>query len=146
VWARRSIDGRFAIILETSVAEIFESSERLRMLNFVSKAEYWAAEDAGMLSITRFDPSHFQIKNIQDAIVIYRLNGLSGKEILEAGGSRVLDYIFPTNRCVNINPLEGFHGGPQGRRYDKVQRYEQIYGEIGKSSGVLADKSFDVVF
>src|SRR5262245_1417999 len=119
------------------------------MLRIVKKTEYWAAEDAGMLDRTIFDRSMFQIKNIQDAILMQRLDGQSNKDILEVGGghSRVLDYLAKSNRCTNIDPLEGDHGGPKGTGA-RQRTYTQLYGEIGTdaSKALLQDASFDVVF
>src|SRR5262245_26755004 len=116
------------------------------MLRILPKTEYWAAEDAGMLSRTRFDPTHFTIKSIQDAVLMIRLDGVSDLDILEVGGghSRVLDYFCERNRCTNIDPLEGYHGGPTGQR--SGIKYKQIYGEIGKTSGTLEANAFDLVF
>src|SRR5262249_17734325 len=102
------------------------------MLRIVKKTEYWAAEDAGMLDRTIYDRSMFQIKNIQDAILMQRLDGQVDKDILEVGGghSRVLDYLAQFNRCTNIDPLEGYHGGPKGVGV-RPRAYTQVYGEIG---------------
>src|SRR5262249_2556416 len=53
-------------------------------------------------------------------------------------------YFCKRNRCTNIDPLEGYHGGPRGQRTGI--KYKQIYGEIGKTSGALQDSAFDLVF
>jgi SAM-dependent methyltransferase len=116
------------------------------MLKLIDKAEYWAAEDAGMLKHAIFDPSHFQIKNIQDALLLHRLRHVTGQDIAEVGGghSRVLGYFCKSNRCTNIDPLEGQHGGPAGQKADVP--YRQVFATIGDSREVLQDGSFDLVF
>lgn len=116
------------------------------MLRLIDKAEYWAAEDAGMLKHAIYDSGHFQIKNIQDAVLLARLHDVADKDVVEIGGghSRVLGYFCKANRCTNVDPLEGLHGGPKGQK-EKVP-YRQVYAEIGNSKGVLPDQSFDLIF
>lgn len=116
------------------------------MLQILNKVDYWAAEDAGMLSRTQVDHSYFTIKTIQDAVLLHRLDGISGFDVLEVGGghSRVLDYFANSNRCTNVDPLEGHHGGPSGQKI--YTSYKQIFAEIGSSESIIPDSSFDIVF
>ena len=117
----------------------------------MTKEDFWAAEDAGMLNLSRFRRAHFSIKNMQDAVVLHRLGALRDKDIFEAGGghSRVLGHYCRNNRCANIDPLEGEGGGPTRRKVlsrHHFEPYRQIFASVGRSSSVIAEGSCDVLF
>jgi cyclopropane fatty-acyl-phospholipid synthase-like methyltransferase len=116
------------------------------MLRVVTKDEYWHAEDAGYAERTANNSGFFQIKNIQDVVLLSRIDGIHGKQVLEVGGghSRVLSYLSATNDCTNVDPLEGNDGGPAGQLAAELG-YKQIYALIGSSHDVIADSTFDLL-
>src|SRR5215831_17113500 len=116
------------------------------MLRVMLKTDYWVGEDAGLLQYTKFDPTHFSIKTMQDVVLLNLLHQTEGKDILEVGGghSRVLGFLSERNRCTNVDPLEGEHGGPKGQPGELP--YRQLFAVVGDSSGVLPNNAFDVVF
>lgn len=116
------------------------------MLRIMTKAEYWAAEDAGMMR-GPIDWSTFNIKQMQDAVLLHRLIDMADRDILEVGGghSRTLPHLCERNRCVNIDPLEGYGHGPVGQTPTEIP-YTHINSYMGRTEELLADQSFDVVF
>ncbi|BBA33358.1 hypothetical protein sS8_1398 [Methylocaldum marinum] len=84
------------------------------MLEFVTKAEYWAAEDSGVLSRLPKAPFAWHLKSIQDAVAFTYLQDIVGGRIAEVGGgnSRILPALAADNDCYNIDRFDGQHGGP----------------------------------
>jgi hypothetical protein len=82
------------------------------MLSFVTKEQYWAAEDAGVLDLYPAN-DWWHIKNIQDAIVLHRYRDLKGNRIADIGGSdsRTLRHFGKANDGYCIDSFEGDHGG-----------------------------------
>lgn len=115
------------------------------MFDFIRKPEIWRALDAGHLKQSPHQLS-FQLKTMQDLFVMQELHGLRGKTIGEIGGgaSRVLPELARSNTCYNIEPFEGADNGPRGEV--SLPGVTNIRTTVGKSHGVIADETFDVVF
>lgn len=115
------------------------------MFDFIRKPEIWKALDAGLLKESPHKLS-FQLKTMQDLFVMQQLHGVSGKTIGEIGGgaSRVLPELARSNKCFNIEPFEGADNGP--KKEVVLPGVTNIRAVIGKSRGLIADATFDVVF
>lgn len=89
------------------------------MLRFVTKSDIWAVENRAAQDFLQPQPK-WQLKNIQDAVAMELLAGVSGQTVGEVGGgrSRVLpELVKQGNHCFNIdrfdgNPITGL--GPNG--------------------------------
>jgi hypothetical protein len=84
------------------------------MLRFITKKEYWKAEDDGTTALLPAAPFAWHLKNIQDAIALTWLKEHKGKDVAEIGGgdSRVLRVLAAQNRATNIDSFEGLGNGP----------------------------------
>lgn len=115
------------------------------MLSFVTKQQYWAAEDAGVLSL--YEPDDWwHIKNIQDAIVLHRYAGLKGARIADIGGSdsRTLRHLGKANESYCIDAFEGEHGGISTP--PEIEGVCNIVASVGAFSDALSAAYFDVVY
>ena len=115
------------------------------MLRFVTKKEYWDAEDQGVLDLMP-KSKFWYLKTIQDVMALYQIKDLRGKNIAEIGGgdSRVLPVLKAHNRCVNIDEFKGSGHGPTKKV--SIDGIDNIYVNVGEFSSQLADESFDVIF
>lgn len=116
------------------------------MLRFITKKEYWAAEDDGTVELLPAAPFAWHLKNIQDAVAMSRLRDCAGKDIAEIGGgdSRVLHAVSRANRVTNIDSFEGLGNGPVGKPENPAYRIVPCL--IGSFDDRLAPESFDIVF
>ncbi len=115
------------------------------MFRFVTKKEYWAVENSGILAgVPR--PRDWHLKSIQDAVAFSLLHRFRGKHIAEVGGgnSRILPALARHNACCNIEPFEGADGGPQANALPPEIANLRTY--LGEHSPVLQPGVFDAVF
>jgi SAM-dependent methyltransferase len=84
------------------------------MLKFVTKKDYWAAEDAGLSALLSRASFPWHLKSIQDAVAMSFLHESRNEKIAEIGGgdSRVLPFLSANNQVVNVDRFEGQGGGP----------------------------------
>jgi SAM-dependent methyltransferase len=116
------------------------------MLRFVTKKEYWKAEDDGTVALLTSAAFAWHLKNIQDAIALSWLKKHKGKDIAEIGGgdSRILTFLSAANRTTNIDTFQGLGNGPTDRPQDTP--YKIVPCLVGAFDKRLADASFDIVF
>lgn len=111
------------------------------MFDIITKREYWAWDDAGLVDRKRLD-----LKGVQDPYVLSRLRDLRGKRILGVGGgnSRVLAALSQEdlgNECWNAERFEGVGGGPKHRtNTNRIRIAECFLGEFDRE---LPDGYFD---
>lgn len=113
------------------------------MFDIISKQEYWEWQDAGLVDAARID-----LKGIQDAYILSRLDGIRDSRILEVGGgnSRILTVLSDDqhlNECWNADRFEGFGGGP--RRSANAGRVRVAYCFLGEFSDELPAEYFDFI-
>lgn len=84
------------------------------MLKFVTKNQYWAAEDAELPALLPPVSFPWHLKNIQDAVALSFLHESRDETIAEIGGghSRLLPFLSTQNQTVNVDRFEGQGGGP----------------------------------
>lgn len=117
------------------------------MLRVVTKEDYWAALDRGLLDdLPQWQTRLRDLKHVQDAMAMSYLAEMSGKQIAEIGGgtSRVLPFLAEANACSNVEPFEGDANGPKNAAHN--ERIEIIPEYLGQSGSSIADGRFDVVF
>lgn len=116
------------------------------MFKVISKDEYWRLLDTGIQKEVRADKISFQLKHVQDLVVLGHLRELKGKRIAEIGGgdSRILEALAKHNRCFNIDEQKGEALGP--RNSARLDGVENIYSKIGSNSLGTFEGSFDAVF
>lgn len=116
------------------------------MFRFVTKKEYWAIDDSGLMA--QLPPAEFawHLKSIQDAMAYKYLYQFNGKIVAEVGGgnSRVLPALARQNSCYNIDPLEGLGGGPETNLLPT--EIVNVKALLGKSCQMIKDATFDVLF
>jgi hypothetical protein len=115
------------------------------MLSFVTKDQYWAAEDAGVLTL--YEPDDWwHIKNIQDAIVLHRYGKLTGKRLADVGGSdsRTLRHFGKHNEGYCIDSFEGEHGGIGAP--PTIKGVKNVKATLGEFSPQVPRNYFDVVY
>ncbi len=115
------------------------------MLSFVTKEQYWAAEDAGVLSL--YEPDDWwHIKNIQDAIVLHRYSQLKNNKIADVGGSdsRTLRHLGKSNDCFCIDSFEGEHGGVG--EPPVIKGVKNVKATLGEFSPKVPRNHFDVIY
>lgn len=115
------------------------------MLAFVSKEMYWAAEDAGVLSLYQMD-DWWHIKTIQDAIVLHRYKDLKGKRVADIGSSqgRIIRHLAKHNECFCIDGLVDHTGGVS--QLPKIPGAANIVATIGEFSKDVPENFFDVIY
>ncbi len=115
------------------------------MLGFVTKAQYWDAEDAGVLSLYEMD-DWWHIKTIQDAIVLHRYKDIEGKRVADIGSSegRIIRHLAKKNECVCIDGLVEGSGGVSAM--PKIKGARNIVATVGEFSKDVPDAYFDVVY
>jgi SAM-dependent methyltransferase len=92
---------------------------KFALLRFVTKKEYWDAEDQGVLDLMP-KSKFWYLKTIQDVMALYQIKDLSIDEFKGSGHG-------PTKK-VSIDGIDN------------------IYVNVGEFSSQLADESFDVIF
>lgn len=118
---------------------------RDEMLTFVTKERYWAAEDAGVLSL--YEPDDWwHIKSIQDAIVLHTYGALQGKRIADVGGSdsRTLRHFGKANEGYCIDAFEGEHGGIGAP--PEIAGVRNIVAMMGTFNAAVPRAHFDVLY
>lgn len=116
------------------------------MLRFITKDEYWVAEDEGFLDKVTYDPEYWHIKQIQDTMTLKYIGASDGLNIVETGGgsSRTLPMLSKFNTCINVDELKGEDGGPkEGVDADNVTH---IYAKVGETQDRIPDASQDIVY
>jgi len=113
------------------------------VFDIITKREYWEWLDAGLA-----DPRRTDLKGIQDAFVLSRLNDVRQRRILEIGGgnSRILAALANSDRsneCWNADKFEGVGQGPTVQRNDSTIRVVPCF--VGEFSPELPDGYFDFV-
>jgi hypothetical protein len=116
------------------------------MLKFISKKEYWKAEDDGTVALLPPAPFAWHLKSIQDAVALSWLKEYKGKDIAEIGGgdSRVLHVLAKNNCLTNIDSFEGLGKGPTTKPI--TSSYQIIPCLVGTFDKRLKASSFDIVF
>lgn len=130
-----------------SLEAVFARQGNADMLRIITKEDFWAADDAGWLGRQQIQWENFSIKQIQDSVLLHRLQDLEGKRILEVGGghSRTLPFFSAQNSCVNVDPLEGYGHGPVGDK-EEVLPYQQVRAYMGETEDKLPSDSFDIIY
>lgn len=162
-WMKRLLPNYQGIISSFGRAGNVQSDGR-PMFDIISKAEYWAWLDAGVMAPLASPYSDFRhdlarvvrpgprsrsgsgrLKDIQDAFVLANMRGVRGKRILELGGgdSRVLRVLAQHNECWNVDKLVGESGGPLKTRLPKSVRIVRDY--MGSFNTSIPDGAFDYV-
>ena len=120
-------------------------AEEFSLLRFVTKKEYWDAENKGVLDLMP-QPNFWYLKTIQDVIALQQIKNLKGKIVAEIGGgdSRVLPVVKDNNYCFNIDEFKGSGNGPTEKT--KIDGIENIYVNVGEFSPKLGDELFDIIF
>ncbi|MCR6644465.1 MAG: class I SAM-dependent methyltransferase [Terricaulis sp.] len=115
------------------------------MLGFVTKEQYWAAEDAGVLSLYEMD-DWWHIKTIQDAVVLHRYKDFSGRRIADIGSSegRIVRHLAKKNKCYCIDGLVEHSGGVG--KLPKIPGAKNIVATIGEFSSDVPEAHFDAVY
>lgn len=115
------------------------------MLRLVTKEEFWAGIDAGLLHVP--DWSNLSIKQTQDAVLLSHLSAAEGLDIFEVGGgnSRTLPVLCRHNRGVNVDPVEGSGHGPIGIDQGAVP-WRHVFRKVGETADVLPDESADIIY
>lgn len=115
------------------------------MLAFVTKDQYWAAEDAGVLSLYEMD-DWWHIKTIQDAIVLHRYRDLERKRIADIGSSegRIVRHLAKKNECDCIDGLVEGTGGVGAM--PKIAGARNIVATIGDFSPNVPSEHYDVIY
>lgn len=115
------------------------------MLGFVTKEQYWAAEDDGVLSMYEMD-DWWHIKTIQDAVVLHRYKDIEGKRIADIGSSegRIVRHLAKSNECVCIDGLVEGSGGVSAM--PKIKGARNIVATVGEFSKDIPNAHFDVVY
>lgn len=116
------------------------------MLRFITKQEYWKAEDDGTVALLPTAPFAWHLKSIQDAVALSWLKEHKGKDVAEVGGgdSRVLQVLAANNRATNIDSFKGLGNGPTTK--PGTAPYAIVPSLLGAFDARLADSSFDIVF
>ena len=116
------------------------------MLRFITKKEYWKAEDDGTVALLPNAPFAWHLKSIQDAVALSWLKEYKGKDVAEIGGgdSRVLQVLAANNRATNIDSFEGLGNGPTTK--PGAAAYAIAPCLVGVFDPRLAGNSFDIVF
>lgn len=115
------------------------------MLRYLTKHETWQDLDNKVHSELGWPNAEIHLKTWQDAAVYRYVKEAQGKRIAEIGGgnSRILRKIAPHNSCVNVDKLEGQHGGPKGDQ--NIPGVTNVRAFLGEFNGELEDNSFDHV-
>lgn len=115
------------------------------MLRYVTKSNYWSILDKGIMDKMP-GTGHWHLKDIQDAIAYSYLYDKVGLDIAEigAGQPRMLGKLAECNRCYAIDEYKGNGNGPKSR--PNINNVSFIDVNIGESEGVIADKSYDIIF
>lgn len=117
------------------------------MLDVISKADYFAALDDADLNqkLRAVSRDNWGMKHVQDAWVLSKLIGVTGKSILEVGGghTRLMRCLDASNRMVNLDKLEGLDGGPKAP--PPVVGVENVVANLGDFHPDVKDGSFDYV-
>lgn len=115
------------------------------MLTFVTKQLYWAAEDAGVLSLYEMD-DWWHIKTIQDAIVLHAYKDLQDKAIADIGSSqgRIVRYLARANDCYCIDGHVEGSGGVG--KLPAISGATNIIATVGEFSKDIPENFFDVVY
>jgi len=115
------------------------------MLKFVTKQEYWAVEDSGVLKEFTNNPL-WHLKSIQDAMVWAVLREARERSIAEIGGgnSRLIGALAKHNQCYNIEPFEGVGQGPKAEVV--VGGVTNIKVTVGSFSEQIQPAQFDAIF
>ena len=115
------------------------------MLKFLKKHEIWSFLDKDRHAALGWKTTDVHLKTWQDVAVHEHIRDASGKKIAEIGGgnSRILRRLSDQNRCVNVDKLEGQHGGPKGEQ--ALPNVETVRVFLGEFSDQLEESSFDLV-
>ena len=115
------------------------------MLKFLKKQEIWSLLDNNRHTALGWKTTDVHMKTWQDVVIYEHLREVSGKKIAEIGGgnSRILRRLAEQNRCINVDKLEGQHGGPKGE--PTLPNVETVRVFLGDFSDQLEDNSFDFV-
>lgn len=110
------------------------------MFDIITKSEYWSWLDAGIIASNGSD-----LKHIQDAFILSRLNGCRGKRILELGGgqSRILHKLKRDNECWNVDRFEGQGNGP--RAVQEIDGVNTVVAFMGDFDRRIPSDYFDYV-
>jgi len=111
------------------------------MFKVISKVDYWN----GLDNYPNFKAG-YGLKHIQDSFILNMLKDCHGKQICEVGGgnSRVLEIFRHTNKCLNIDRMEGVGSGPQyNNNHEDIKMVNSYMGEFSKE---IPDNYFDYVF
>jgi SAM-dependent methyltransferase len=116
----------------------------LGVFDIITKKEYWQWQDAGLVDAKRID-----LKGIQDAYILSRLDELRAQRILEIGGgnSRVLSLLSQPHRgneCWNADRFEGVGAGPLEDRNPPSVRVARCF--LGEFDRQLPSGYFDFLF
>lgn len=116
------------------------------MLRFITKAETFAALDAGLHDRLGWAAGSIHLKTWQDLAVFRAVGETRDARIAEIGGgdSRILPRLAAANRCTNIERFEGQDGGPQGPV--EIPGVAVVRAFVGEFSPELPDGAFDLVF
>lgn len=117
------------------------------MLAFVTKTEYWTAEEGTSLSRLAKAQFSWHLKSIQDAIAFMYLHDIFGGRVAEVGGgnSRILPALARDNECFNIDRFDGRHGGP--KNVPEMKGITSVVGYVGDPADAeLLVRDCDAVF
>jgi SAM-dependent methyltransferase len=117
------------------------------MLKFVTKADYWEAEESGLTKKLAKAAFPWHLKSVQDAIAFTFLHDLTGSRVVEVGGgnSRILPPLAAAaNQCLNIDKFDGGHGGPN--KVPKISGIDNVIGYVGDSTVAATVGQCDALF
>lgn len=116
------------------------------MLRFITKSEYWKAEDDGIFDFISPAKTPWHLKSIQDAIAMSWLKDEKGRSVAEVGGghSRVLDHLAKSNSVTNIDKFAGSGNGPTS--IGPASQHRIVKCNMGDFDSRILDESFDILF
>lgn len=118
------------------------------MFDIIRKAEYFEWTTPKIAASSRYSlvPSHYSLKGIQDAWIMFLLERKRDLKIAEVGGgkSRILEALSKHNECWNIDKFEGLGAGPL--EIPELPGVKIARSYMGDFDSGIPDDYFDVVF
>jgi SAM-dependent methyltransferase len=116
------------------------------MLHFITKAEVFAALDAGLQGQLNWPLTDVHLKTWQDLVLFAAIKDSAGLDMAEIGGgnSRLLHALKDANRCCNVDRFDGSDGGPAAEVM--IPGVRNVLAYLGDFSPTLPDSSLDVIY